>query len=79
MTRLAELPQKATEEFQTAYCRIHVAISAERLWDRHLSLEDRARLGGDLETAYRARGTAGMWSFARGISDQAQLSKLPSG
>lgn len=74
MKSQSSLPNPATQAFRDCYYRIRCKSSAERLWTRHLSAEDRQRLDNDLETAYRGRGTAGMWAFLRGISiDRALL------
>lgn len=57
------------EELQTTYLRLKGAVQAERLWTRILTADDRARLGGDLETAYHEHGgAAGMWRKLRGVS-----------
>lgn len=45
------------------------ATVAERLWERVLTHDDRRRLGGDLERAWRrCHGTAGIWMHLRGVS-----------
>jgi len=58
----------AHRAFRDCYYRIRCTGSAERLWNRHLSDQDRQRLGNKFEAAYRARGTAGMWVALKGIS-----------
>jgi hypothetical protein len=70
MSAVAELSPKVAEEFQTARLRVQGFPAALRLWDRHLSQEDHARLGDDFEAAFRGRGTAGMWRYLRGISNE---------
>lgn len=58
----------AHRAFRDCYYRIRCTGSAEQLWNRHLSDQHRQHLGNDLEAAYRARGTAGMWAAVQGIS-----------
>lgn len=57
---------KAIQEFQSAERRIRNANSAWRLWERHLTPEERERLGGDFEQAYKAGGTAQIWANLHG-------------
>lgn len=67
VTNPPELSQQAIELFRTNSLRIRAPISAERLWTRHMTPQDRERLGGDLQKAYKL-GTAGMWIKLRGVS-----------
>jgi hypothetical protein len=62
------LSPRAKEELQTNFHRIGAAVSAAWLWERVLTEAERQRLGGDLERAWRAHGTAGMWMKLRGVS-----------
>lgn len=62
------LSPKAIEELRTARSRVANASWAERLWERHLTPEDRQRLGDDLSHAYGRHGTIGMWIVLRGVS-----------
>lgn len=62
-----KLPQHI-QELRTQYLRIKPFVSAQRMWDRMLTEKDQERLGGDLEQAYQAHGTAGMWMKLRGVS-----------
>lgn len=56
---------RATQE---AYLRINYIAAAERLWERHLSLNDRKRLGNDLASAWtQFGGTVGMFMEARRV------------
>lgn len=64
------LSTKAIREFQTAELRIRGSVSALHLWERHLTPEERDRLGGDVELAFRKRGTAGMWVALHGVTWQ---------
>jgi len=59
---------RAIEELKVNALRIQPAMCAARLWERSLSQQERERLGGDLETAYRQLGTAGMWATLRGVT-----------
>lgn len=63
-----EISPQVAEELQTQYLRIKAAISADRLWQRVLTEEERQRLGGDLEACWRRLSTAGMWMELRGVS-----------
>ena len=64
-----ELPLWLEREWQAAYGRVKGYQPARRLWDLVLSADDRARLGGDPEAAYRRfGGAAGMWKQLRGVS-----------
>lgn len=58
----------AKRAFRECYFRIRCNSSAERLWNRYLSDEDREQLGDDLAAVYRARGTVGMWAVLKGVS-----------
>ena len=48
--------------------RIKSTTAALRMWERMLTDQDKQRLGGDVDQAYRAYGTAGMWMQLRGVS-----------
>jgi hypothetical protein len=65
---LPTLSPQAIEEFRTNALRIRAPVSAERLWSRYLTLQDRQRLGGDIQKAYKKFSTAGMWMKIRGVS-----------
>ena len=56
------------QELRTQYLRIKAPLSAQRMWDRMLIEKDRERLGGDLQQAYWAHGTAGMWMKLHGVA-----------
>ena len=62
------LSPRVQEELQANYNRILAAVSAARLWERVLTEAERRHLGGDLETAWRDGGTAGMWMRLYGVS-----------
>lgn len=62
------LSPRAAEELKTNALRIRAAACALRLWERIFTEEDRQRLGGDLQTAWRKHSTAGMWMMLRGVS-----------
>lgn len=58
---------RAVEEFQTVEIRTQLLISAENLWERHFTAEERQRLGGNLNRAYcDCGGTAQMWQKLNG-------------
>lgn len=61
---------RGLEELHANDLRIRPATSAERLWDRCLTPQDRERLGGNLGTAFRRYGTTGMWMALRGVTTQ---------
>jgi hypothetical protein len=65
---MREFPAAVIEELRTHLARVAVRPSAERLWNRLLTDEDRQRLGGDFDAAYSASGTVGMWMGLRGVS-----------
>lgn len=58
----------AKRAFRDCVFRIHCPSSAERLWNRCFSDQDRQQLGNDLNAAYRAHRTAGMWATLKGSS-----------
>lgn len=62
-----KLPQYV-QELRAQYLRVKSPAAALRMWERLLTEQDRKRLGGDLEKAYRAHSTAGMWMRLRGVS-----------
>lgn len=62
--------QRAVEECRANALRVRANYSAERLWERCLTSQDRERLGGDLEDAFKDHGTAGMWMKLRGVTWQ---------
>jgi hypothetical protein len=64
------IPPWAAEELETARLRIAAPASAARLWERHLTVQQRAGLGGDLEAAFLRYRTAGMWMELHGVSYQ---------
>ena len=61
---------KVQEEFQAAYLRVSPRWSALRLWERVLSEQDKARLGGDFQRALSEFDAIGMWMKLRGVSHQ---------
>lgn len=63
---LAPLPPPQ-EELRNCALRIRPLVSAERTW-RDLTPQERERLGGNLESAYKRWGTAGMWVQLRGVT-----------
>jgi hypothetical protein len=58
----------AQQAFAECYYRIQCPSSAQRLWERHFSAEDRQRFESDLVTVYRRYRTVGMWAILRGVS-----------
>ena len=58
---------KAQKEMQDILGRIQNPDYAEKLWERHLTPQDRERLGGDLNAAYFDYGTVGMWAWLRSM------------
>jgi hypothetical protein len=65
---------KHVQELRTQYLRVKAVVSAERMWDRMLTPEDRIRLGGDFEQAFsQQHGTLGMWMKLRGVSAERAL------
>ena len=69
-TRGRELSPWVADELATQALRIKPRVSAEHLWTRVLTEEDRLRLGGDFENCYPRLGTAGMWMELRGVSEE---------
>jgi hypothetical protein len=63
-----KLPSRFEREMMSNVLRIRMDISANDLWERILSEEDREGLGGDLKGAFKKLGTAGMWMKLRGVS-----------
>jgi hypothetical protein len=61
------------KELQALYLRVSPAFSALRLWERVLSEQDRAHLGGDFGSAYAELGTVGIWMKLRGVSPERAL------
>ena len=59
---------RVSEALADSASRIAGSFSAQRLWERHLTVQDRERLGGDCRAAYKRLGTAGMWSKLRGVT-----------
>lgn len=71
MTTLGNAPPlspQAFDEIRSSASRIAGLVCAERLWARHLTPQERARLGGDVQTAYEQLGTAGMWAKLRPVT-----------
>ena len=65
----SELPRNVIEELQLQLARVSAPMSAERFWERVLTEDDRQRLGGNLQAAYRERhGTVGMWMWLRAVA-----------
>lgn len=60
--------QQVNDVLQANHLRLKPAFSARHLWERVFTPTERARLGGDLETAYRVGGTVGMWVRLHGVS-----------
>ena len=59
---------RVRKETELAYLRINNPASAQRLWERHFTAKDRARLGNDLEKAWSQHGeTVGMFMKARRV------------
>jgi len=58
---------KAQKELQAIWGRIQDPYAAEKLWERHLTPQDRERLGGDLNAAYHRHKTIGMWAWLRSM------------
>jgi hypothetical protein len=61
------------EILQTQYHRVQPPPAARRIWQRHLSAQEREKLGGDFEKAYVQGGTVGMWKRLRGVSGERAL------
>lgn len=55
------LPPKLSELVLACYLRLQSPAMAERLWQRHLTEEQRQKLGGDLQSAWQQGGVIGMW------------------
>jgi hypothetical protein len=71
MTTPSTLPTPsyhALEVLKDNAIRISAPVSAERLWNRYLTPQDRERLGDDFAVAYDRLGTAGMWAELRGVT-----------
>jgi hypothetical protein len=72
------LPQHVLEELEDIALRIGGPVSAARLWERVLTPQERQRLGGDLEVAWRGHGgTAGMWMALRQVSRPRAVLDVP--
>lgn len=68
------MPNGAQEVFAECFFRIQCPASAQRLWERHFSADDRGRFEEGLVAAYGRYGTAGLWARLRGVSlDRAVL------
>ena len=64
----------AQQAFAECYYRIQCPSSAQRLWERHFSAEDRQQFESDLVAAYRRYSTFGLWANLRGVTlDRAVL------
>ena len=68
VSNVPTLSPQVFEELHTNALRIGPLVCAERLWERHLTPQERARLGGDVQAAYKQFGTRGMWSELRGVT-----------
>jgi hypothetical protein len=68
ITRGLRVSPQVAEELTTQALRVEPWVSADRLWTRVLTEEDRQCLGGNLEECYPRLGTAGMWMELRGVS-----------
>ncbi len=64
-----KLPSPLQEKLLSLRLKLKAAASAHMMWERLLSDEDRASLGGDLETCWRSMGTVGIWMRLRGVSE----------
>jgi hypothetical protein len=62
------LPTRVADLLETSFLRIRPAVSPARLWEQVLTEPERQRLGGDLPSLWRERGTAGIWQKLRGGS-----------
>ena len=64
----------AQRAFAECFHRIQCPASAQRLWERHFSSDDRGRFEEGLVAAYGRYCTAGLWARLRGVSlDRAVL------
>ena len=64
----AGLPAEVRDELSIDYSRVQTKNSPSALWHRHLTCEQKSRLGNDLAVAYRDGGTVGMWMRLNGVS-----------
>lgn len=67
------LPPKLNELLLACYLRLQSPAMAERLWERHLTEEQRQHLGGDLPAAYKQGGAIGMWRRLLGVDENRAL------
>jgi len=63
-----QISREIAQELQEHWLRISPVVSAQRLWNRTLTEEDRRRLGGNFEESYTRLRTVGMWRQLRGVS-----------
>ena len=63
-----EISTIVAEHLTTQALRVKPAIAADQLWARVLTSDERDRLGGDLERAWRELGTAGIWRKLHRVS-----------
>lgn len=60
------------QEWRNSHLAVKPIVSASRLWQQVFTEQDRRRLGGDFEKAYKRLGTVGMWrELHRGSVEQA--------
>lgn len=62
------LSPEADEEYLRNKIQVGAAVCAARLWARAFTAQERQRLGGELQSAWRRYGTAGMWQELRGVT-----------
>ncbi len=63
------VPLWVQRDWETACGRAKGKVAAVRLWDRVLTMDDRRRLGDDLDAAYaKYSGAVGMWRQLHGVS-----------
>ncbi len=73
MDGVDSIMRKVHEELLATSLRVSPPFSALRLWERVLTEQDRARLGGDFQRAFAELGTVGMWMKLRGVSKERAL------
>ena len=73
------LPERVVEELETQRLRVKSFTVARRMWEDVLTDEDRQRLGGNLEEAWRKwSGTLGIWMELRGVSPSRAIIEVAS-
>jgi len=68
--------EKALEELRRHYGHLQSPSTAEQAWERYLSAEERAQLGGDLSAAYEDGALVGIWMRLHNVSEGRAIIEL---